>query len=150
MVDLGNGVMFLPAAGWEIQEQVPTAISVSNGQAIVVTRVVQQKKTTNPGQLCEAFNKQVLAEAPGAKYGDSKDLQIDLENLGLASCPGAFVSTSNGKSVQMYVVTFAAVRTTDGVASLTTMLFTKQTSDETFSDIDSMLSVVLTSQSVGG
>ena len=48
------------------------------------------------------------------------------------------------------VVTFGAVRTGDGVATMTTMLFTKDTPDATFTDIDSMLSVVLTSQSVGG
>ena len=50
----------------------------------------------------------------------------------------------------MLVVTFAAVRTDDGIATLTTMLFTKDTPDTTFSDIDTMLSVVLSSQSTGG
>jgi hypothetical protein len=148
-IDLGNGVLFLPADGWEIQEQAAGAISVSNGKAVVVTRVVQQKKNTNPGQLCDAFNRQILAEAPGAKFGDPKDQQVSLKNLVLASCPAAFVSTANGKSQQMLVVTFAAVRTTDGIATLTTMLFTKDTPDETFSDIDKMLGIVLGTQAEG-
>ena len=150
LIELGNGVMFLPADGWEIQEQAATAVSVSDGKAVVVTRVVQQKKNTNPGQLCDAFNRKVLEDASAARFGDSKDLEIALKNLGLASCPAAYVSTSNGKSQQMLVVTFAAVRTDDGIATLTTMLFTKDTPDTTFSDIDRMLSVVLSSQSTGG
>jgi hypothetical protein len=50
----------------------------------------------------------------------------------------------------MVAVTFSAVRSSDGVATLTTMLITKGTPDSTYADIDTMLSVVLTSQSVGG
>ena len=123
---------------------------MSNGKAVLVTRVVQQKKGTNPGQLCDAFNRQVLADAPGAKFGDPKDQQTSLKNLDLASCPAAFVSSSNGKSQQMLVVSFAAVRTTDGLSTISTMLFTKDTPDETFADIDKMLGVVLGTQAVKG
>jgi hypothetical protein len=148
-IDLGNGVLFLPADGWEVQEQAAGAVSVSNGKAVLVTRVIQQKKGTNPGQLCDAFNRQVLAEAPGAKFGEPKDQEISLKNLGLASCPAAYISSSNGKSQQMLVVSFAAVRTTDGLSTITTMLFTKDTPDATFADIDQMLGVVLTTQSQG-
>ncbi|MGV8909499.1 MAG: hypothetical protein ACOH1Y_10990 [Propionicimonas sp.] len=150
LIDLGDGVMFLPAAGWEIQEQAPGGISVGNGKAVLVTRVVQQKKDTNAGQLCDSFNRKILEEASGAKFGEPKDLSISLKNIHLAQCPAGFVSSANGKSQQMLVVTFSAVRTSDGVASLTTMLFTKDTPEATFNDIDQMLSVVLTSQSVGG
>lgn len=149
VIDLGSGVKFVPAAGWEIQEQAAGAVSVSDGKAVLVTRVVQQKKNTNAGQLCDSFNRQVLAEAAGAKFGDPKDLQIDLKNLAVAQCAAAYVSTSNGKSTQMAVVTFAAVRTTDGVATLSTMLFTKDTPDSSFTDIDQMLGIVLGTQAAG-
>jgi len=150
LIDLGDGVMFLPAAGWEIQEQAPGAISVGNGKAVVITKVVQAKKDSNAGQLCDAFNRKILEEAAGAKFGKPEDLTISFKNIHLAQCPAAFVSSANGKSQQLLVVTFGAVRTSDGVATMTTMLFTKDTPDATFTDIDSMLSVVLTSQSVGG
>jgi len=149
VVDLGNGVMFLPAPGWEVQEQAPTAISVSDGKAVFVTRVVQQKKNTNAGQLCDAFNRQVLDGATGAKFGEAKDLEINLKNLAVAQCPAAFISTSNGKSTQMLAVTFAAVRTTDGVSTLSTLLFTKDTPEDSFTAVDQMLGVVLASQSAG-
>jgi hypothetical protein len=149
LVDLGNGVMFLPASGWEVQEQATNAISVSDGKAVLVTRVVQQKKNTNAGQLCDAFNRQTLADAAGAKFGDPKDLSVNLKKLVVAQCPAAYISTTNGKSTQMLVVTFAAVRTTDGVATLSTMLFTKDTPDASFNDIDTMLGVVLGSQAAG-
>ncbi len=149
LVDLGNGVKFFVAPGWEVQEQAANAISVGDGNAVLVTRVVQQQKNTNPGQLCDAFNRQVLADSAGAKFGDPKDVGVKLKNLGVAQCPAAFISTTSGKSTQMLVVTFAAVRTTDGVATLSTMLFTKDTPDPSFSDIDKMLGVVLTTQSVG-
>lgn len=149
LVDLGNGVMFLPAAGWQVQEQVPNAISVSDGDAVFVTRVIRQKKNTNPAQLCDAFNRQVLQETAGARFGDPQDLSVNLPNLAIAQCPAAFISTANGRTIQMLVVSFAAVRTTDGVTTLSTMLFTKDTPDASFSDIDQMLSIVLTSQSVG-
>lgn len=149
VVDLGNGVMFLPAPGWEVQEQAPSAISVSDGKAVFVTRVVQQKKNTNAGQLCDAFNRQVLDGATGAKFGDAKDLDINLKNLAVAQCPAAFISTSNGKSTQMLAVTFAAVRTTDGVSTLSTLLFTKDTPEDSFNAVDQMLGVVLGSQSAG-
>jgi hypothetical protein len=149
VIDLGNGVMFVAAPGWEVQEQAAGAVSVSDGNAVLVTRVVQQKKNTNAGQLCDGFNRQVLADAAGAKFGDPKDVEVNLKNLTVAQCPAAFVSTSNGKSTQMLVVTFAAVRTTDGVATLSTMLFTKDTPDSSFNDIDKMLGVVLGTQSAG-
>jgi len=149
LVDLGNGVKFLVAPGWEVQEQAANAISVGDGNSVLVARVVQQQKNTNPGQLCDAFNRQVLADSTGAKFGDPKDVGVKLKNLGVAQCPAAFISTTSGKSTQMLVVTFAAVRTTDGVATLSTMLFTKDTPDSSFSDIDKMLGVVLTTQSVG-
>lgn len=149
VIDLGSGVKFVPAAGWQVQEQAAGAVSVSDGKAVLVTRVVQQKKNTNAGQLCDAFNRQVLAEAAGAKFGDPKDLEINAKNLAVAQCPAAYISTSNGKSTQMAVVTFAAVRTTDGVATLSTMLFTKDTPDSSFADIDKMLGVVLGTQAAG-
>jgi hypothetical protein len=49
----------------------------------------------------------------------------------------------------MLVLTFSAVRTTDGVATLSTVLFTKDTPDTSFTDADKMLGVVLASQSAG-
>ncbi len=149
VLDLGNGVKFVVVPGWQVQEQAANAVSVSDGNAVLVTRVIQQKKNTNAAQLCDAFNRQVLADSAGAKFGDPKDVDANLKNLTIAQCPAAFVSTSNGKSTQMLVVTFAAVRTTDGVATLSTMLFTKDTPDSSFSDIDKMLGVVLGTQSAG-
>ena len=149
LVDLGNGVKFFVVDGWDIDEQTSSAISVSDGKAVLVTRVVQQQEDTNAGQLCDAYNRQVLANSAGAKFGDAKDVDVKLKNLAVAQCPAAFISTSNGKSTQMAVVTFASVRTTDGVATLSTILFTKNTPDSSFTDADKMLGVVLTTQSVG-
>lgn len=149
VIDLGGGVMFVPAPGWEVQEQAPGAVVVSDGRAVFVTRVGQQKKNTNAAQLCDAFNRQILAETTGAKFGEAKDLDVNLKNLAVAQCPAAYVSTSNGKSVQMYAVTFAGVRTTDGVVTLSTLLFTKSTPDASFDAVDQMLGIVLTTQSAG-
>jgi len=149
-VDLGSGIILPVPAGWQIQEQVPGAASVSDGQALFVVRTVQAETNTNPGQLCQQFNTTVLKEAPNAQFGEPTSHDVGTEKLAVASCPAAYTETQGGKSVQMAVVTFASVRTTDGMTFLGTMLFTESTPEQSFTDINTMLNGLLSSQAQGG
>lgn len=148
-VDLGSGIILPVPAGWQIQEQVPGAASVSDGQALFVVRTLQAETNTNPGQLCQQFNTTVLKEAPNAQFGEPTTHDVGTDKLAVASCPAAYTETQGGKTVQMAVVTFASVRTTDGMTFLGTMLFTEQTPEQSFTDVNTMLNGLLSSQAQG-
>jgi hypothetical protein len=148
-VDLGKGIGFEVADGWQLVEQAEGAASVTDGKAFMVVRLTQVKKNTNSAQLCDAFHRQILKDATGVKFGEAKDIDAGYKNLAVAQCAAAYVDNSSGKSTQMYALTFTAVRTSDGVASINTVLYTKKTPDSTFEGADKMLNQVLKSQASG-
>lgn len=148
-VDLGNGILLPVPAGWQVQEQAPGAASLSDGKALFVVRTLKAETNTNPGQLCQSFHQTVLKDAPNAQFGESTTQDVGTDKLAVASCPAIYTETQGGQSVQMTVVTFASVRTTDGVTLLATALFTKDTPDQSFQDINLMLNGVLSTQAAG-
>ena len=148
-IDLGSGISLPVPAGWQIQEQAPGAASLSDGRALFVVRTLKAETNTNPGQLCQSFHQSVLKDAPNAQFGESTNQDVGTDKLAVASCPAVYTETQGGQSVQMTVVTFASVRTTDGITVLATALFTKETPDQSFTDINAMLNAVLSSQASG-
>lgn len=148
-VDLGSGVAFAVADGWQIAEQAEGAASVTDGKAYMIVRLAQVKKNTNSSQLCDAFHRQTLKDATGVKFGESQEVDAGYKNLSVAQCAATYVDSSSGKSTQMFALTFASVRTSDGLATLSTVLYTKSTPDSSFAGADKMLNQVLQTQSAG-
>ena len=149
-IDLGSGIVLPVPTGWQIQEQAPGAASVSDGRALFVVRTLRGEPSTDPMQLCQTFHQTVLKDAPNAGFGESTLQDVGADNLAVASCPAIYTETQGGQSVQMTVVTFASVRTSDGVTMLATALFNQDTPDQSFNDINTMLNGVLGSQASGG
>jgi hypothetical protein len=149
VVDLGKGVSFTVADGWQVAEQAQGAASVTDGKAYMIMRLAQAKKNSNAGQLCDSFHRQALKDATGVQFGDSKDVDAGLSNLSVAQCAAAYVDSSSGKSTQMYALTFASVRTSDGLVTISTVLYTKKTPDSSFEGADKMLNQVLGTQAAG-
>ena len=148
-IDLGSGIVLPVPSGWQIQEQAPGAASLSDGKALFVARTLKSETNTNPGQLCQSFHQTVLKDAPNAQFGEPTTQDVGTDKLAVASCPAIYTETQGGQSVQMTVVTFASVRTTDGVTVLATALFTESTPEQSFADINAMLNGVLSSQASG-
>lgn len=148
-VDLGKGVSFTVADGWQIAEQAQGAASVTDGKAYMIVRLTQVKKTTNSSQLCDAFHRQTLKDATGVQFGDPQDVDAGLDNLAVAQCAAAYVDNSSGKSTQMFALTFTSVRKTDGLATINTVLYTKKTPDTSFAGADKMLNQILGTQAAG-
>ena len=148
-VDLGKGVSFTVADGWQIAEQAQGAASVTDGKAYMIVRLAQVKKTTNSSQLCDSFHRQTLKDATGVQFGDPQDVDAGLSNLAVAQCAAAYVDNSSGKSTQMFALTFTSVRKSDGLATINTVLYTKKTPDSSFAGADTMLNQVLGTQAAG-
>ncbi|MEA4942988.1 MAG: hypothetical protein VB080_00980 [Propionicimonas sp.] len=145
-IDLGSGVAVPVPKGWSVDEQAPGAVSLSDGKAIMVVRTVKAEKKTDPQELCTVFNQSVLKDVPNAKIGDPSPEKVGTDRLAVASCPASYTETQGGKSFQMGVITFASVRTSDGLAVLATALFTEKTPDESFDGINLILNGALSSQ----
>jgi len=148
-VDLGYGVQFAVADGWEIAGQGEGVIKVQDGKAMLITEVQKLDASNTATQLCEAYSKSLLKDQSGVKFAKAEKVAVNAKNLSVAKCLAGFVQASGGSSGTMYAQTFAAVRSTDGVTSFSTVVFTESTPQTSFDGVNEMLNVVLGSQAAG-
>lgn len=148
-IDLGHGVQFVVADGWQIGQQAANLVKVTDGKAILITQVIEAKPSTNASQLCDSYNRQLLKDVSGAKFADPEQVSVNLKNLSVGKCLAGYVQASGSSSKQLYLQSFVAVRSTDGATTLTSVLFTKETPQASFDGADQMIGVVLTSQAAG-
>ncbi len=145
-IDLGNGITLKPAAGWQIQDQAATVVSLTNSQAVFYGRQLQQQKTTNAEQFCDAFNRAALKSAGNAKFGQAEAQDVGSNKLTAATCGATYTATSGDQSVQVLVSSLVSVRKSDGLTVVGTLLSVKGTDAQTRSDAGEMMSSMLTSQ----
>lgn len=145
-IDLGNGITLKPAAGWTVQDQEATVVSLTNRQGVFYGRQLKLDKTTNAAQFCDAFNRAALKSASNAKFGDAEPTDVGSSKLSAADCGATYTETSGDKSVQVFVSSLVSVRKSDGLIVVGTLLFVKNTDDQTKSDAGAMMSSMLTSQ----
>ena len=109
-VDLGLGIQLTPAAGWEVSKTGNGVAQLTDGKNLFLGQAIQSSPSTNPGQLCESWHKQVADGSSGGKFADPKDADLGTKKLKGATCV-AQVTVSNGQgSATVLMVSLVSVR----------------------------------------
>jgi hypothetical protein len=145
-IDLGKGIKLVPAAGWKVEDQTSGAVSLTNGQGVFYGRQLQQQKTTNPEQLCDSFSRAALKSAANAHFGEPQAADVGSSKLTAAVCGATYTSTSGDQTTQVLVSNMVSIRKSDGLAVIGTLLWVKDTDQQTKTDASEMMSSMVTSQ----
>jgi hypothetical protein len=150
-IDLGNGVELTPAAGWQIKKTGKNVAQLSDGKSVFLGQSLQISPSTNPGQLCDAWHRDVSEGTSNGKFQDPKDVDVGTTRLKAASCV-AQVTVSGGQgSTKLYLFSLVSVRQSDGVTVIGTAYFTPNTdTDQLNKDFTVMMNSMLRSQASGG
>jgi len=76
-VDLGYGVQFAVADGWQITDQAEGVIKVQDGKAMLITEVQKLEASNTANQLCEAYSKSLLKDQSGTKFGKAEKVAVN-------------------------------------------------------------------------
>lgn len=146
-VDLGNGVSLTPASGWEVQKTSSGVAQLSNGQSVFLGQVIQAEANTNPGQLCDAWHRQVAEGTSNGKFQDAKSVDLGTSKLSGGSCL-AQVTVSNGQgSTTVLLFSLVSVRTADGLTVIGTASFPPDAdADKLDADFSTMINSMLRGQ----
>ena len=150
-IDIGNGIELTPAAGWEVKKTGKNVAQLSDGESVFLGQSVQISPTTNPGQLCEAWHRDVAEGTSNGKFQEAKDVDLNTARLKGATCV-AQVTVSGGQgTTKLYLFSLVSVRQSDGVTVLGTAYFTPDVNtDQLNKDFTSMVNSMLRTQSAGG
>ena len=150
-VDLGNGIELLPAAGWEVKKTGKNVAQLSNGKSVFLGQSLQISQSTNPGQLCDAWHRNIAEGTTNGKFQDPKDADVGTTRLKAATC-AAQVTVSGGQgSTKLFLFSLVSVRQSDGVSVIGTAYFTPNAdTDQLDKDFTSMINSMLRSQTAGG
>jgi hypothetical protein len=150
-VDLGNGIELVPAAGWEIKRTGQNVAQLSDGENVFLGQSLQISQSTNPGQLCDAWHRNIAEGTTNGTYQDPKDADVGTTRLKAATCV-AQVTVSGGQgSTRLFLFSLASVRQSDGVTVIGTTYFTPDAdTDRLNKDFTSMINSMLRSQAAGG
>jgi len=150
-IDLGNGVELTPAAGWQVKKTGKNVAQLSDGKSLFLGQSLQISPSTNPGQLCDAWHRDVAEGTSNGKFQDPKDVDVGTTRLKAATCV-AQVTVSGGQgSTKLYLFSLVSVRQSDGVTVIGTTYFTPNANtDQLNKDFTSMLNSMLRSQASGG
>jgi hypothetical protein len=150
-IDLGNGVELVPATGWEVKKTGKNVAQLSNGKSVFLGQSLQISPSTNPGQLCDAWHRDVAEGTSNGKFQDAKDADVGTTRLKAATCV-AEVTVSGGQgTTKLYLFSLVSVRQSDGVTVIGTAYFTPNTeTDQLNKDFTSMINSMLKSQASGG
>jgi hypothetical protein len=150
-IDLGNGVELVPATGWEVKKTGKNVAQLSNGKSVFLGQSLQISPSTNPGQLCDAWHRDVAEGTSNGKFQDAKDADVGTTRLKAATCV-AEVTVSGGQgTTKLYLFSLVSVRQSDGVTVIGTAYFTPNTeTDQLNKDFTSMINTMLKSQASGG
>ena len=150
-IDLGNGIELTPAAGWEVKKSGKNVAQLSDGKSVFLGQSLQISPSTNPGQLCDAWHRDIAEGTSNGKFQDSKDVDVGTTRLKAATCV-AQVTVSGGQgTTQLYLFSLVSVRQSDGVSVIGTAYFTpKADTDQLNKDFTTMINSMLRSQVSGG
>jgi hypothetical protein len=150
-IDLGNGVELVPAAGWEVKKTGKNVAQLSNGKSVFLGQSLQISPSTNPGQLCDAWHRDVAEGTSNGKFQEAKEADVGTTRLKAATCV-AQVTVSGGQgTTKLYLFSLVSVRQSDGVTVIGTAYFTPNTeTDQLNKDFTSMMNSMLKSQASGG
>jgi hypothetical protein len=150
-IDLGNGVQLLPAAGWEVKKTGKNVAQLSNGKSVFLGQSLQISPSTNPGQLCDAWHRDVAEGTSNGKFQEAKDADVGTTRLKAATCVAQVTVTGGQGTTKLYLFSLVSVRQSDGVTVIGTAYFTPNTdTDQLNKDFTSMINSMLKSQASGG
>lgn len=150
-IDIGNGIELTPAAGWEVKKTGKNVAQLSDGESVFLGQSVQISPSTNPGQLCEAWHRDIAEGTSNGKFQEAKDVDLNTARLKGATCV-AQVTVSGGQgTTKLYLFSLVSVRQSDGVTVLGTAYFTPNVNtDQLNKDFTSMVNSMLRTQAAGG
>ena len=150
-IDVGNGIELVPAAGWEVKKTGKNVAQLSDGKSVFLGQSLQISQSTNPGQLCDAWHRNIAEGTTNGKFQDSKDADVGTTRLKAATC-SAQVTVSGGQgSTKLFLFSLVSVRQSDGVSVIGTTYFTPNAdTDQLDKDFTSMINSMLRSQTAGG
>jgi hypothetical protein len=149
-INLGNGIELKPAAGWEVKKADENVAQLSDGKSVFLGQSLQISQSTNPGQLCDAWHRNIAEGTSNGQFQDSKDVNVGTSSLKAATCV-AQVTVSGGQgTTKLYLFSLASVRQSDGVTVIGTAYFTPNVNTEQLNkDFTSMVNSMLASQVAG-
>jgi hypothetical protein len=149
-INLGNGIELRPAAGWDVKKTGENVAQLSDGKSVFLGQSLQVSQSTNPGQLCDAWHRNVAEGTSNGQFQDSKDANVGTSSLKAATCV-AQVTVSGGQgTTKLYVFSLVSVRQSDGVTVIGTAYFTPNVETEQLNkDFTSMVNSMLGSQVAG-
>jgi hypothetical protein len=150
-INLGNGIELTPAGGWEVKKTGKNVAQLSDGKSVFLGQSLQISQSTNPGQLCDAWHRDIAEGTTNGKFQDSKDADVGTARLKAATCV-AQVTVSGGQgSTKLFLFSLVSVRQSDGVTVIGTAYFTPDAdTDRLNQDFTSMINSMLRSQAAGG
>jgi len=150
-IDVGNGIELVPAAGWEVKKTGKNVAQLSDGKSVFLGQSLQISQSTNPGQLCDAWHRNIAEGTTNGKFQDPKDADVGTTRLKAATC-SAQVTVSGGQgSTKLFLFSLVSVRQSDGVSVIGTTYFTPNAdTDQLDKDFTSMINSMLRSQTAGG
>jgi hypothetical protein len=146
-IDIGNGIQLKPAAGWQVKKTGENVAQLSDGKSVFLGQSLQISQSTNPGQLCDAWHRNVAEGTSNGKFQDAKDASVGTNSLNAATCV-AEVTVSGGQgTTKLYLFSLVSVRESDGVSVIGTAYFTPNADTEQLNkDFTSMVNSMLQSQ----
>jgi hypothetical protein len=149
-VNIGNGIELQPAAGWQVKKTGENVAQLSDGKSVFLGQSLQISQSTNPGQLCDAWHRNIAEGTSNGQFQDSKDANVGTSRLKAATCV-AEVTVSGGQgTTKLYLFSLVSVRPSDGVAVIGTAYFTPNADTEQLNkDFTSMVNSMLESQVAG-
>jgi hypothetical protein len=149
-INLGNGIELQPAAGWEVKKAGDNVAQLSDGKSVFLGQSLQTSQSTNPGQLCDAWHRNIAEGTSNGQFQDSKDANVGTSSLKAATCV-AQVTVSGGQgTTKLYLFSLVSVRQSDGVTVIGTAYFTPNADTEQLNkDFTAMVNSMLKSQVAG-
>ena len=150
-VDIGHGIELVPAAGWEVKRTGDNVAQLSNGESVYLGQSLQISQSTNPGQLCDAWHREIAKDTSDGKFQDPKDADVGTTRLNAATCAGQVTVSGGQGSTKLFLFSLVSVRQSDGVTVIGTTYFTPDAdTDQLNKDFTSMINSMLRSQAAGG
>jgi hypothetical protein len=150
-INLGNGIELTPASGWEVKKSGKNVAQLSDGKSVFLGQSLQISQSTNPGQLCDAWHRDIAEGTTNGQFQDPKDADVGTARLKAATCV-AQVTVSGGQgSTKLFLFSLVSVRQSDGVTVIGTTYFTPNAeTDQLNKDFTTMINSMLRSQAAGG
>jgi hypothetical protein len=150
-INLGNGIELTPAGGWQVKKTGKNVAQLSNGKSVFLGQSLQITQSTNPGQLCDAWHREIAEGTTNGKFQDSKDADVGTARLKAATCVAQVTISGGQGSTKLFLFSLVSVRQSDGVTVIGTAYFTPDAdTDQLNQDFTSMINSMLRSQASGG